>query len=178
MVNILCIIMNFVVSSHSLSPLFFFTMAGENLQQHAFAKNIKCLNQQASSVSSQPQISQNCNDFLQCICNPSAVWCRVCCPVSIGPWSYPILKTSLLFFCGFHLISYQVAWASALVDPLLRSTGAKSVAKYFIFRENVKVIPKHTEGNVYFLHYYEWHSRKVFHHYFYQRDSYKPPLFK
>lgn len=36
--------------------------------------------------------------------------------------------------------------------PTVRSTGAKSVDKYFIFRENLKVIPKHTEGNMYVLH--------------------------
>ena len=60
--------------------------------------------------------------------------------------------------------------------PTVRSTGAKSVDKYFIFRENLKVIPKHSEGNMYVLH--AMNSSKVFHRYFYQRDSYKAPLFK
>lgn len=34
-------------------------MVGEILQHHAFAKNIQFLNQQASSLSSQPQISHS-----------------------------------------------------------------------------------------------------------------------
>lgn len=120
--------------------LFFFSMAGEILQHHAFAKNIQFLNRQASALSSQSQISQNCNDFLPRICSPSAVWCPVCCPVSIWQWNYPILKTcqpSLLRFCGFYWISYD--WTEPLCcetpDEVIMSL--KFSYQYFILREHV-----------------------------------------
>ena len=100
--------MNFVVSSHSLSPLLFHD-GWWNSAALCFCQEHKVLKPAGFIFVEPTQVSQNCNDFLHCICNPPVLWCPVCCPVSIGPWSYPIFKTSLLFFSGFYLISYWMA---------------------------------------------------------------------
>lgn len=157
-------ITDFVVSSRSLPPLF-------SLWLVKFCSTMICqehtvLNQQASSLSSQSQISQNGSDFLQCFCSPSTVWCPVCCPMSIVPCSHPVLKAccmpSLLPFYGFHWVNSQLTWASALIIITLAEVSQYEhgiwlpIAKYFNLRENVKVTPKYTAGNLYFLHYYEY----------------------
>ena len=233
--------MNFVVSSHSLSPLLFHD-GWWNSAALCFCQEHKVLKPAGFIFVEPAQISQNCNDFLQCICNPPVLWCPVCCPVvhwamelpnfqdilAILLWvlfsklldglcaGTPTVRSaakslqSCLTLCNptdvsppgspisgilqagtleWVAISFSNAWkwkmkvkplsrvrllatpwttayeappmgfsrqeywsGLPLPSPTVRSTGAKSVDKYFIFRENLKVIPKHTEGNTYVLH--------------------------